>query len=97
MLTFHLNFVQETYLHDYPDSEEVSLKGNVYNFSVDYDAINKSDVLNIHKYLMTKNIKQVFIIIKQVFIILLRYSSSLARAAKFRTKCLSLNDETCMV
>ena len=69
----------------------------MYNFSVDYDAINKSDVLNIHKYLMTKNIKQVFIIIKQVFIILLRYSSSLARAAKVRKKCLSLNDETCMV
>ena len=69
----------------------------MYNFSVDYDAINKSDVLNIHKYLMTKNIKQVFIITKQVFIILLSYSSSLTRVAKVRTKCLSLNDETCMV
>ena len=28
-------------------------------FSVDYNSIDKSDILNIHKYLMTKdNIKQ---------------------------------------
>ena len=37
------------------DSREVSLNGNVYNFSVDYNSIDKSDILNIHKYLMTKN------------------------------------------
>ena len=36
-------------------SREVSLKGNVYDFSADYSAINKSDVLNIGKYLMVKN------------------------------------------
>ena len=31
----------------------------MYDFSVDYSSINKSDILNIHKYLMTKNnIKQ---------------------------------------
>ena len=29
--------------------------GNVYNFSVDYNTIDKSDILSIHKYLMTKN------------------------------------------
>ena len=39
--------------------EEVSLKGNMYDFSVDYDAINKSHILNIHWNLMvTNNIKQ---------------------------------------
>ena len=27
----------------------------MYDFSVDYDVIDKSDVLNIHKCLMTKN------------------------------------------
>ena len=37
------------------DSREVSLNGNVYDFSVDYNSIDKSDILNIHKYLMTKN------------------------------------------
>ena len=34
---------------------EISLNGNVYDFSVDYNSIDKSDILNIHKYLMTKN------------------------------------------
>ena len=37
------------------ESREVSLNGNVYDFSVDYNSIDKSDILNIHKYLMTKN------------------------------------------
>ena len=40
------------------ESGEVSLDGNVYDFSVDYNSIDKSDILNICKYLMTKsNIK----------------------------------------
>ena len=39
-------------------SREVSLKGNVYGFSVDYEAIQKPNILNIHKYLMIKNKKQ---------------------------------------
>ena len=35
---------------------EVSLNGD--GFSVDYNSINKSDMLNIHKYLMIKaNVK----------------------------------------
>ena len=39
-----------------------------------------------------------FSIIKQVFVVLLSFSSSLARVSKVsaRTKCLSLNDELCM-
>ena len=36
-------------------SREVSLNGNVYDFSVDYIFIDKFDILNIHKYFMTKN------------------------------------------
>ena len=36
-------------------SKEVSLKGNLYYFSSDYDAIDKSDILNIHEYLMFNN------------------------------------------
>ena len=36
-------------------SKEVSLKGNVCNFLVDYNTIDKSGILNIHKYLMVKN------------------------------------------
>ena len=36
-------------------SREVSLEGNVYDCSVDCSSINKSDILNIHKYLMITN------------------------------------------
>ena len=36
-------------------SREVSSNGNLYDFSVDYNSIDKSDILNIYKYLMTKN------------------------------------------
>ena len=34
---------------------EVSLKRNIYAFSVDYSAIDKYDLLNIHKYLLVEN------------------------------------------
>ena len=37
------------------ESREVSLNGNEYDFSVDYNFIDKSDILNIHKYLMARN------------------------------------------
>ena len=40
---FQLSFVKEAYLI------EVFLGGNVDDFSVDYNAIDKSDILNIHK------------------------------------------------
>ena len=38
-----------------------------------------------------------FSFIKQVFIVLFSFSSSLASVAKARTKCLYLNDKQCMV
>ena len=37
------------------ESREVSLKGNIYVFLVDYNANDKSNILNIHKYSMVKN------------------------------------------
>ena len=37
------------------ESREVSSKGNVYNVSVDYNSTDESDILNIYKYLITKN------------------------------------------
>ena len=36
------------------ESRKVSLNWNVYDFLVDYIFINKSEMLNIHKYLMNK-------------------------------------------
>ena len=67
-------------------------KGNVYNFSVDYDAINKSERLNIHKYLMLRNILNIIMsrLIKQAFLVLLSFNGSLA------TKCVSLNNKPCI-
>ena len=35
--------------------KKTGLKGYVYDFSTDYDAIKNSDMLDIHKYLMEKN------------------------------------------
>ena len=39
------------------ESRGVSLNGDAYNFSVDYNSVDKSDTTNIYKYkyLMTKN------------------------------------------
>ena len=59
MLIFQLNFVLEVFLMDLVllslESREVSLNGNVYDFSVNCNSIDRSDIQNIHKYLMTKN------------------------------------------
>ena len=35
--------------------KKIELKGYIYYFSVDYNAIAISDILDIHKYLMKKN------------------------------------------
>ena len=37
------------------EPEDSSFKRNAYDFSANYDAIDKSDISNIHKYLMVKN------------------------------------------
>ena len=37
------------------DSGYVFLIVNLFDFSVDYNSIDKSDILNIHKYLMIYN------------------------------------------
>ena len=34
---------------------KTEFNGNVYHFSVDYDATDVADILNIQKYLMEKN------------------------------------------
>ena len=38
--------------------KKTGLNGYVYDFSVDYDAIAIDDILDIHKYLMKKNMLQ---------------------------------------
>ena len=55
------NFPAQIYLEnisnefDRVGTEKVSFKGNAYAFLVDYDAIDKSNIFNIHKYLMIKS------------------------------------------
>ena len=54
-LTFHFNFVSEVYLMELVLlSLEKSFSMEMC-FSVDYNSIDKSDILNIHQYLMTEN------------------------------------------
>ena len=64
MLTFQLNFVSEVYLMKFVLlSPEKLINKSVYDFSVDCNSIDKSD---IHKYLMTKNnIKQCSILLNK--------------------------------
>ena len=50
---FYLGNISKNF--DVPKSGEVSLKENVNDLSVDYNAIDKSNILNIHKYLIVKN------------------------------------------
>ena len=42
---------------DVTESRERYLNENVYDFSVDYNSVDKSYILNIYKYWMTKNNK----------------------------------------
>ena len=57
----NINFPTQLYLEHISkkfvaaESREEFLKENVHNFSVNYNAIDKSDILNIHKYSMVKN------------------------------------------
>ena len=36
--------------------KNTGLYGYVYGFSIDYDSIDVDDILDVHKYLMVKNI-----------------------------------------
>ena len=83
MLTFQLNFVSEVYLMDL-----VLLSLEKY-LQMEMCMIFQSiPILLIND---KEQYKTMFSLIKQVFIVLLSFSESLA------TKCLFLNDESCMV
>ena len=59
--TRNVNFPTQFCLGSIPNGfsahepREVFLNRNIYNFSVNYNSIDKFGILNIHKYLMTKN------------------------------------------
>ena len=68
---------------DYVDSEELSFKENMYDVSVDYGSIEKSDILNIHKYLMIKISIEMFGIIKKMLIVVLSNIVNASNHTKF--------------
>ena len=59
----------------------------VYEFSVDYDTLDVSEIVDIHKYLTKKHDYEImFGFVKQAFIVLLSLGGSST------TKCRSLNN-----
>ena len=50
---FHLGSISNGF--STTESTEIFLKGNVYDFSIDYRDIDRTDILNIHYYSMVKN------------------------------------------
>ena len=77
---------------DYIYSGEVSFKGNVYDFSVDYDAIHKSNILNILKYLMIKKyIKYLELFLKNVLLL-----TNVVNASN-HAKYVSLSNQKCEI
>ena len=48
-----LGNISKDWSHD--NIKKTGLKGYVYDFSTDYNAIAVSDIFEIHKYLMKKN------------------------------------------
>ena len=60
--------------------KKTGLKGYVYDFSVNYDYISVSDILDSHKYLMEKNaiVKKMFKFTKQIFVSTLMFFGSLS-------------------
>ena len=55
MLTFQINFVSEAYLMDLVLLSLENYLEMEKCMTVDYNSIDKSDILNIHLYLMNKN------------------------------------------
>ena len=73
--------------------KETELKGVVKLFSVDFNLIDTSNVLDIHKYLMKRTwYKIMFGLIKKIFIGLL---TGLVNGSN-HTKCTSLSNQKCM-
>ena len=64
----------------------------MYDFSVDYDAVDRSNILNIHKYLMIKKVYKILGIVKKMFVL----SSSTVNASN-HTKYALLSNQKCEI
>ena len=80
------------------DTKKTELKGYVYDFSADYDAIAVSDVLDIYKYLMKKkwyNIKCLSLWSKYLFQQWCFFGCNLSSVNPL--ECVSMNNQECKV
>ena len=78
--------------------KNIGLKDCVYEFSVDYDTIAVSDILDIHKYLMEKkqNSIKMFRSAKQMLISVIMFFSCDLSSVNL-LKCVSVNNQKCKV
>ena len=75
---------------------KTEFNGYVYDFSVDYDATDVHDMLDVHKYLIEKTkivYMKIFLFVKKVFLIGLTISSGFASLDSLN--CLSMNNQEC--
>ena len=72
------------------------LRINVYDFSVDYDAISVDDILDIHNYLMKKEdiVSKMFGFVKLIFISAMMFFGCSLPSVK-SLKCISMSNQEC--
>ena len=78
--------------------KKTGFNGYVYDFSVDYDATDVDDIVDIHNYLMKKNnIVQInmFGFVKKVFFVGLAILSSFTSVNSL--SCFSMNIQECKI
>ena len=65
--------------------KKTGFNGYLYDFSVDYDATDVDDIVDIHKYLMTKtaSCNKMFGFVKKMFFVGLTILSSFTSANSF--------------
>ena len=84
----------------YIKEKKTGWKGSVKVFSIDYNAINTSNISDIHRCLIKNTwYKIIFGIIKKIFIVLLTScinTSSIGNASN-HTKCVSANNQKCEI
>ena len=77
------------------------LSGYAYDFSVDYNTIDVSDIIDNDKYLLKKKKKHktIFVLIIKAFISLSNFNGSTATVFKVSdsTKCISLNNQQSII
>ena len=76
--------------------KKTRFNGYVYDFSLDYDATDVDDIVDIHKYLMKKNNivqMKIFTFVKKVFFVRLTILSDFTNANSL--SCISVNNQEC--